>query len=152
MSILKSVHDFFFPNRVSTNEWLGEYRYGEMYNEAQQGNIDEFKIYLDFDGQQVSGNLCVLVNDMPKSYPIDGVFDGVNIFFNENRPERLTLLKDGSTHIEDMLSEIVTYKGIFNPKTNSFAGDWELITFIQPYSNAVAEKFIWAGRWRIFKK
>jgi hypothetical protein len=152
MAMLKFVKDFFFPNRVSTNEWLGEYRYGEMYSTVQQANTYKFKIYLNFESEKVSGSIYEIVNNEPKSMPILGEFDGKNFYFNINRNEKWTVAEEDSTLIEEGVAQIVTYRGVFDAKNNSFAGDWEIINRVRPYSNAPEIEYIAKGKWRIFKK
>lgn len=138
MTILKSI----------SGKWKGEYIYGPEY-ENNQGQKVEFILDLIENNGSINGVCIDFETRQYFSEPItvSGFIDDGFISFTKQYPFSYFINGQGQIVVDRTKPHPeITYSGEFNPETNTFLGEWDLVVDSQKFGDGYFDDSL-TGTW-----
>jgi hypothetical protein len=111
-------------------QWFGYFSYGPEYGPELEGEKVVFSLLVEQlnDGQFVGK--CIELEGIGASREVStitGFMDGNNISFKKEYSNYFTIDEQGNEGVhEASLAPRISYQGVYDAKTSSFNGSWEI--------------------------
>lgn len=137
-----------------TGQWSGFFEYGPEYGDKLSGERVQFRLFLkDSDGGQFEGT-CSDLEGLGSNFAlskIKGFLDDAFISFTKEYEQYQTIDEEGNIFPPFKgQSPRLSYNGLYNKATNSFSGNWEMISNERLYYEGSLVDFV-IGKWEMIK-
>lgn len=144
-----------FKNGTLSGQWKGSFTYGKDYGDLY-GESVEFMMFLQEQNGVISGKCFEMggvgVSSEADLALIDGFFEKNHISFIKKYNHNTFFDEEGNVNNDFFKpSQEIIYEGEFDSPTNSFAGNWEIVTKTELENNDIIE-FINTGVWNMKKE
>lgn len=135
-------------------QWFGYFSYGADYGEQLEGERVIFSLLIEEVFNNKFKGKCVELEGIGASTEvsfIEGFIENKFISFRKEYSTYFTIGEFGNEgKHEDLLHPRLSYTGIFNEETQTFSGEWEIITNERPAGEGTFVD-ICTGQWEISK-
>jgi hypothetical protein len=110
-----------------SGEWLGQYTYGEGYQNSLQGKSEGFTIAISLTDGAIKGTCTDGNKQTDNPSIIEGFLFDPFIGFIKKYPFTYIIDKNGLTHKDTSKpANNITYSGLYDPLSDSFKGIWRI--------------------------
>jgi hypothetical protein len=136
-------------------QWYGYFSYGPDYGPELEGEKVVFSLLISQQGDGQFVGKCIELEGIGASREVStikGFVDGSTISFQKEYATYSTIDEQGNEgSYQGGLEPRISYQGVFDAKTNSFNGSWEIWGNEVPYGDETLVD-ICTGNWQISRQ
>jgi hypothetical protein len=137
-----------------TGQWKGFFEYGTQYGDKLSGEKVEFRLFLKHSDNGEFEGTCADLEGMGSSFEVSkirGFTDHTFISFTKEYEQYHSIDEEGNLYPQTTGQRPrLSYNGQYDKSTNSFRGNWEIISNERLYFDGSLVQFS-TGIWEMMK-